>query len=140
MVVSLLLVTLLVSSVICFIVNLAFHKTTMKMLQKLFPDEIASAYRKYLAFALYVIGVGGGVRMHDIERYIVPSPGSDKSPLILTDERWTLEMVRTVIETMQAMAWALFLFFLIVLIAYLIVQARSQVQNSHPKSEINLPQ
>jgi hypothetical protein len=37
-------------------------------------------------------------------------------------DRWVLELYRTVIEAMQAMAWMLLVFFVCALIAYVIVR------------------
>ena len=42
--------------------------------------------------------------------------------LELTQERWILEVYRTIIETLQGIAWALLLFFLFSLIAYVFVR------------------
>ncbi|MDK9698573.1 MAG: hypothetical protein OEM52_00285 [bacterium] len=129
MVITLLFLTLALSAATCFSVNQVFHKTVLKMLSKIFPDDITLAFRRYLAFALYVIGIGGGVRIYDIERYINPAKrGGEESfaPLLLNNERLLLEMVRTLIETLQALAWALFVFFLIILIAWLIIANRQR--------------
>jgi hypothetical protein len=40
----------------------------------------------------------------------------------LTNERWVLEVYRTVIETLQGLAWALLAFFICALIAFVIVR------------------
>jgi hypothetical protein len=43
-------------------------------------------------------------------------------PLTLNASRWTLEVYRTVIETMQSTAWMLLVFFVCALIAYVVVR------------------
>ena len=41
---------------------------------------------------------------------------------MLTAERWTLEVYRTVIETLQSIAWLFLVVFLVALVAYVIVR------------------
>ena len=43
-------------------------------------------------------------------------------PLTLTAERWTLEIYRTIIESLQSLAWMYLVVFLFALIAYVIVR------------------
>ena len=126
---ALLIVTLLVSLLVCYLVARAFDKPITTILERIVGPEIAGAWAKYMKFAIYVVGVSGGVRIYDLERYL-PQPESytpDAKPipmpsLTLTPERWLLEIYRTVIETLQALAWMLLLFFLFALIAYVIVR------------------
>jgi hypothetical protein len=40
----------------------------------------------------------------------------------LNTDRWTLEVYRTVIETLQSIAWMLLVFFVAALIAYVVVR------------------
>jgi hypothetical protein len=42
--------------------------------------------------------------------------------LQLTQDRWVLEIYRTIIETLQGIAWLLLVFFVFALIAYVIVR------------------
>lgn len=47
----------------------------------------------------------------------------DKAQIIaLTSERWVLEVYRTVIQTLQGIAWMLLAFFAVALLAYVIVR------------------
>jgi hypothetical protein len=52
--------------------------------------------------------------------------------LQLTTERWGLEIYRTIIETLQSIAWMLLIFFVVTLIAYVIVRGR-EVRRSESK-------
>jgi hypothetical protein len=46
----------------------------------------------------------------------------DKAQIIaLTSERWVLEVYRTVIQTLQGIAWMLLAFFAVALLAYVVV-------------------
>ena len=42
--------------------------------------------------------------------------------IAMTTERWVLEVYRTIIETLQGIAWMLLVFFIFALIAYVIVR------------------
>jgi hypothetical protein len=44
------------------------------------------------------------------------------APLTLNADRWTLEVYRTVIGTLQSVAWMLLVFFAFALIAYVVVR------------------
>jgi len=118
---SLLLVNLVEAFIICAIVALIFKKPVSKIMQRLVTDDIYAAWTKYITFAIYVVGISGGVRIWDLEKYINPS-GKDNIVLELTQDRWMLECYHTVIATLQSIAWMMLVFFLFALIAYVIVR------------------
>jgi hypothetical protein len=118
---SLLLVNLVEAFIICAIVAALFKKPVSRIMQRLVTDDIYTAWSKYITFAIYVVGISGGVRVWDLEKYINPS-GKDNLILELTRDRWMLEVYHTVIGTMQSVAWMLLVFFLFALIAYVIVR------------------
>jgi hypothetical protein len=118
---SLLIVSLIVAFVICVIVSLIFKKPVSRIMQRLIPDDISAAWSKYVNFAIYVVGISGGTRIWDLEKYINPS-GKDNIVLELTQVRWNLEIYHTVIATLQSVAWMLLVFFLFALISYVIVR------------------
>ncbi len=126
---ALLIVTLLIAVVVCFIVARSFDKPIYNILDRIVGEEMAGAWARYLKFAIYVVGISGGVRIYELERYL-PVAASPKNPgfveqpyqLMLTPERWVLEVYRTVIETLQSLAWMLLVFFLFALVAYIIVR------------------
>ena len=66
-----------------------------------------------------MVGVSGGVRLWSLEKYLEDKPGTPA----LDGARWTLEIYRTLIDTLQSIAWLLLLFFLCTMIAYVIVRA-----------------
>jgi hypothetical protein len=126
---ALLIVTLLVAVLVSFVVARAFSKSILTILDKIVGPEMAAAWAKYMTFAIYVVGISGGVRIYALEQYLakpdVPGPEGQMIPNphpALTPERWVLEVYRTIIETMQAVAWMLLVFFLFALIAYVIVR------------------
>ena len=128
---ALLIVTFAISLVTCYVVARFFRTPVDGILSRIIADDISSAWRKYITFAIYVTGVSGGVRIWDLERYITPRltprPLEGRLPeaadiLVLTTERWVLEIYRSLIQTLQSIAWMLLVFFVFALIAYVIVR------------------
>ncbi|MDX1740052.1 MAG: hypothetical protein R3178_02115 [Rhodothermales bacterium] len=121
MFISLLVVTFAIAVLVSFFVARIFQRPIQGILHRIVSEEIGSAWQRYITFAIYVVGVSGGVRVYQLERYIV-SETPDAQPLLLTGERWTLEIYRTVIETLQSVAWMLLVFFVFALIAFVVVR------------------
>jgi len=121
----LLLVTLAVSVVVTVLVILFFRKPIDKMLLRVIGDEVAHSWRKFLMFALLVVGVSAGVSPWRLERFIQPEGESGVIPA-LTAEQWGLEIYRSIIQSLGGMAWALLVFFVVVLIAFVIVRRGEQ--------------
>ncbi len=120
---TLLVVTLALSFVVSAIVAKAFTAPIDSILKRIIADAISSAWLKYLKFAILVVGVSAGVRIYEFEKYITPQRWDKESKIVeLTNERWILELYRTVIETLQGIAWLLLVFFVFALIAYVIVR------------------
>ncbi len=123
MFITLLTVTFLLSAAVSMIVVWMFSKPINTILNRIIADEISKAWVKYLKFAIYVVGISSGVRIWALEKYINPSEFSEESKAIaLTTDRWVLEVYRTIIETLQGIAWLLLVFFIFALIAYVIVK------------------
>ncbi len=116
MFIVLLLVTFLTAAIVSFIVVRVFDRPISNILDRIISDEIAAAWAKYIRFAIYVVGISGGVRIHELQRFITPEKAGE-TPVQLTAERWVLELYRTVIESLQSIAWMLLVFFAFALIA-----------------------
>jgi hypothetical protein len=69
-----------------------------------------------------VVGISSGVRIWQLERYITPINREGTDVIVLNLERWILEVYRTVIGSLQGIAWLLLVFFIFALIAYVIVR------------------
>lgn len=140
MFITLLLVTFIISIIVSSIVVFFFNKPIGDILKRILLDEISQAWRRYLNFAIYVVGVSSGVRIWELEKYIAPR--QDNQPLPeLTQERWILEVYRTIIESLQGIAWLLLVFFVVALIAFVIVRvfellakAKQEKQNTATRS------
>ena len=130
MFIALLGVTFLIALGVSTIVARVFKEPIQRILQRLIADEISTAWERYMRFAIFVVGISQGVRIWELERYITrktmpsgPQREMDLQPVLeLTRDRWILEVYRTIIETLQGIAWALLLFFLFSLMAYVLVR------------------
>jgi hypothetical protein len=121
MFIRLLIVTFAVSLATCVVAGLLFHRPVTAILKRILGEELSGAWRRYITFAVYVVGVSGGVRIWQLEKYVTPTSPAPE-PIALTTDRWALEVYRTVIETLQGIAWALLLFFALALVAYVILR------------------
>jgi hypothetical protein len=121
MFITLLVINFAIALGVCYIIAKLFRKPIDGILQRLVAEELYTAWSKYITFAIYVVGISGGVRIWDLEKYITPK-ASGGAPLELTSDRWVLEIYRTVIDTLQSDAWMLLLFFIFALIAFVIVK------------------
>ena len=121
MFITLLVVTFLISLAASFGMAMLFNRPIAAILRRIVAEELSSAWHRYIRFAIYVVGISGGVRIWDLEKYITPR-AEDQEVIVLNAERWTLEVYRTLIETLQSIAWMLLVFFVFALIAYVVVR------------------
>lgn len=119
----LLIVTLLIAVIVSLMVIFFFRKTVEKIFLRIIGEDIAIAWKKFLIFALFVVGVSSGVNIWKLERFIQPEAEGVVRP-VLNAEFWGLEVYRTIIQTLGGMAWALLVFFLVALIAFVIVKKK----------------
>ncbi|KMJ52312.1 MULTISPECIES: hypothetical protein [Vogesella] len=117
---AILLVTLAVALVTSILVVRFFNEAVKKILSRIVGDDLAEAWRKYMSFAIVVVGVSGGVRIWDLEKFV---PNGRESALELNGVRWTIQIYRTVIDTLSQIAWVMLLFFLCTMVAYVIMRA-----------------
>ena len=123
MFITLLIVTFVIALVVSSVVVLIFARPINAILARVISDQISRAWSKYLKFAIYVTGISSGVRIWELEKYIT-EPRFEGSKIIeLNAERWILELYRTIIGTLQGVAWMLLVFFVFALVAYVIVRA-----------------
>ncbi len=130
---TLLVVTFVIALLVTFIVASFFRKSLAGILDRLLARELSAAWQRYMTFAIYVVGISGGVRIWELEKYISPR-GKDQPQLVLNLERWVLEVYRTVISTLQSVAWLLFAFLVMALIAYLVVEIGKRFGRQSPSS------
>jgi hypothetical protein len=131
---TLLISTFIISLVVSGIVDRVFDKSIDSMLRRIIADPISKAWSRYLKFAIYVVGISSGVRIWELERYLNPEPSVNRTVLILTSERWILEIYRTIIGTLQGLAWLLLVFFIFALLAFVIIRI-FELRNRHNQSD-----
>ena len=110
---------------VSFMVMRLFSQSIQDILARIIQDPIHDAWAKYTKFAGMVVGTSSGIRIYDMEKYITPLTYTDNNKKIvieLTQERWVLEIYRTIIETLQGLAWMMLVFFMVALLAYVIVR------------------
>ncbi len=121
MIITLLIVTFVVAFAVASIVVLIFRKPIDSILTRILSDEISQAWTRYLVFALYVVGIGGGVRPWEIEKYLTQREPYNEV-VQLTSDRWVLEIYQTIMGTLGNTAWLLLVFFIFTLVALVIVR------------------
>ncbi|WP_425915693.1 hypothetical protein [Acinetobacter sp. TSRC1-2] len=121
----LMICTFVLALLVSFAVMKIFSHSINQILARIINDPIHEAWAKYTKFAGMVVGTSSGIRIYDMEKYITPLTYTDNDKKIvieLTQERWVLEIYRTIIETLQGLAWMMLVFFMVALIAYVIVR------------------
>ncbi len=122
MIIGLLGVTLLICLAVSTLAALLFTRPLRRIMERIVPDRISGAWVRYLVFAMYVVGLAGGVDVRRIDRYLSPSE-PEGQVLDLTRERWLMEVYSTAIGSLGAITWMLLVFFVFALLAYVIVRA-----------------
>ena len=118
---TLLVVTFVIAALVSWTVARLFDRSLRQILGRLVAEDLSAAWHRYLKFAIYVVGISGGVRIWSLEQYILPRERGSP-PLVLNADRWALEVYRTVIGTLQSVAWLLLVFFMFALVAYAVVR------------------
>jgi hypothetical protein len=121
MIISLLVITFVVAFAVATIIMFIFNKPIDSILKRVVPPELSYAWARYLRFAIYVVGIGGGVQVWNFEKYLTPQQPAT-TIIQLTSERWMLEIYSTIIGTLQSAAILLLVFFVFALIAVVVVQ------------------
>jgi hypothetical protein len=123
----LLVLTLGVALATSLLIVFLFRKPIRQILDRVIGEEIASGWHRFLLFAIFVVGVSSGVQIWKLEQYVHPErfgprEGGVVPPLTLDGPSLGLEIYRTIIQTLQGVAWALLVFFVVALIAFAIIR------------------
>ena len=132
----LLLLTLGVALATSLLIVFLFRKPIRQILDRIIGEEIASGWHRFLLFAIFVVGVSSGVQIWKLEQYVhperyAPRDGGVIPPLTLDGPSLGLEIYRTIIQTLQGVAWALLVFFVVALIAFAIIR-RGETKQAGP--------
>jgi hypothetical protein len=110
---SLLLVKSVVSLLVCFLTVTAFNGPIENLAVKALTQEFWSAWKTLIYLSVYVVGLSRGVLVAELERYTRPAHPSKRSrdrDEEMTQEKWILEVVKTVLESLKAVALMLLAF------------------------------
>ena len=132
---SLLIATFVIALATSALIAKLFSKSIGNILNRILKDEIAGAWQRYILFAVLVVGVSSGVQLWKIEQYAegyqpqriergVEKDQDEWKPPQLNSQTWTLEIYRCVIGSIQGIAWAMLVFFLVSLVAFVIVRGQ----------------
>jgi len=121
MIIALFITTFIIAFAVASIVVFIFNKPIDGILKRVVPVDISYAWAKYLRFAIYVVGIGGGVRVWALEKYLTPQEPY-REIVQPTPDQWVLEIYETIIGTLQSDAILLLVFFVFALIAVVIVR------------------
>jgi hypothetical protein len=119
---TLLVVTFAIATGVSIMVAAVFRRPVERILTRIIADDISSTWSRYLMFALFVVAISSGVRIWDLEKYITKPLVKGAEIVELTPDRWILELYRTVIGTLQGLAWVLLVFFVVALMAFVLVR------------------
>lgn len=123
MFILLLAVTFALAITVSWLLTRVFRGPITQILDRIIGEAVAEAWARYLNFAIFVVGISGGVRVWDFEKYLASS-APDGRVAELTPEAWTMEIYRAIVGTLQSVAWMLLVFFVFALIAFVIVKGR----------------
>ncbi len=127
MFIKLFLITFFTSVSVSFLVNKIFAKSIRTILAKLVQEKIAQVFTRYVYFAIYVIGLSGGVNIYSLERYLKKTD-PDLPLLTLNADKFFLEIYKTIIETLQSITFLLFFFFLVTLVSYVLIHTLQKIK------------
>jgi hypothetical protein len=121
MIALLLLVTFVIAFAVASLIVIIFNRPIDSILKRVVPADISYAWARYLRYALYVVGIAGGVQVWSFEKYMSPQ-GPGLAVLPLNGDRWMLEVFNSIIGTLQATAMVLLVFFVFALIGVVLVR------------------
>jgi hypothetical protein len=108
---SLLLVKIVVSLLVCFITVTALNGPIEDLAIRALTQEFWNAWKTLIYLSVYVVGLSRGVLVSELSHYARPAAKSKKghSEEMTTDE-WILEVTKTVLESLKAVALILLVF------------------------------
>jgi hypothetical protein len=116
-----LVVTFVLALLTSFVVERSMRASVSKILSRVVGD-IADAWQKYVSLGIYVMGISWGAPVGRLQYYL--DPRSNSEPLVLDAPHMILEGYRTVVDTMYGVVTLLLVFFVVTMIAYVIVRGQ----------------
>ena len=84
MIIKLLVITFLLSLIVASLVAWFFRKSISAIMSRVVGEPLSSAWVRYMTVAIVVVGVAGGVRPWDYEKYITPAKDQ---PILVSEFR-----------------------------------------------------
>ncbi len=91
MFIQLLVFNFLVALLVSYLVVIIFKEPIRKILKRIISEDLHHSWVRYVVFAVFVVGISGGIRLWEIDRYITPDRETGKT-IELTKERWILNL------------------------------------------------
>jgi len=113
-----LLLNLLIALSISFLLIKIFDKSITGIIKRIIPEDINSGWILYIKLAIFLVGVSGGVNIFRLDEAINVRP-----QLFFSFSNFILELYKTAFDTLKAITWLLLIFFIISLIAYIMIRA-----------------
>ena len=116
-----LFVLLGVSAAITILVVLFFKKYITAILKRLIGEPLYKSWEKFIIFALFVVGISSTVNPHRLEKYVLKRH-TDQIITELSLDAWFLEIYQTILTVLSSLSVSLMSFFIIALIAFIVVR------------------
>ena len=117
-----------ITSIVSTLIILFFRKPLKTIFNRLINEDISAGWVKYITFAMFVVGVSGGVRVWELEKYLNPR-GRNLEPIVLNLDRWVFEIYQSIIQTLQSISWFLLIVFCVALIVYAFIRGFEMKHN-----------
>jgi hypothetical protein len=88
MFITLLAVMFAIAAIASYLLIRLFRNPIRAILDRIIGEDVSQAWWRYLTFAIYVVGISGGVRVWDLEKRITPRL-EEAEAIVLNAERWT---------------------------------------------------
>src|SRR6202008_1074801 len=100
------------------------RETIDSILRRFVADHtVRAGFEKYIRFAIVAVGFSTGTRVRALQEYIAATDWNKAAlTAALTQEVWVMEAYRTIVGTIQGIAWLLLLCIFAALIAPVIVR------------------
>jgi hypothetical protein len=122
MFVALLVVLLSIALLITSVVVWLLRPHVRGILNRLVGESLADAWVSFLVFALYVVGIASAVQAYRLDKYVIRA--HERAILAeLNLNTWVLEAYQSVRSVLGGLAWSLMSFFIVALVAVIIVRA-----------------
>lgn len=94
----------------------------------LFGREIVQSWQKIISVIIIVSSLSGGVRLHQLERYIFPNEGNKEQIRQLNADTISLEAVRALLGGAEAVIHVLLVMLIISVLVVLILKVKGSLK------------